>query len=277
MDIETNYGNIRRILHERFGIECPDALPPLAKKNAARYFQLKQINNWSEFEAASLNKETFFFVELAEIFLNSHSFFYREPVHFNILQEKIFGTWRDEYRKNGELDLRVWSAASSFGAEAYSILFSMLEYFGEDYWNYDAGVLATDISISALQKGSRGEFTHRELNRLDWHLNLTAANAEKYFRQTGADKYTIHEKLRSEILFRWLNLNDEFRFKEKFDLIFFRNALIYFDGEHQRKLLGKITDNLKIGGVLILGLTDGKRHIDPRLELIDKSTYLRTE
>ena len=186
--------------------------------------------------------------ELANRISTNHTAFYREEAHFKMLREKILPEITARKAAAHDFDLRVWCAASATGEEAYTILFTLMNFFGQEYSRWRAGVLATDISAEALATGKRGVYNRQRVEPVPKDLLL------RYFDRIGEDAYEVKPEIRSEVTFRRLNLNSEtYPFRHKFDIIFCRNVMIYFSRSIRLRLLEKMRDWLVPGGVLFVG------------------------
>lgn len=191
----------------------------------------------------------------------NHTYFMREPRHFEFLKDVILP--RQE-KTNRERSLRIWSAGCSTGEEAYTAVMVMKDYFlGSPGWDYR--ILATDISTKVLASAQQGSYTAESLR------NLPSEWERRYFRKSG-DTYALSEEIRREVIFRQLNLMDDFHFKRPFDLIFCRNVMIYFNQDSKNRLVQKFYELLKPGGFLFIGHSEtiqrdaaGFRYIEPSI------------
>jgi chemotaxis protein methyltransferase CheR len=142
--------------------------------------------------------------------------------------------------------LRIWCAAASTGQEAFSLAM-LLDGMAPRLSGWDVRILATDLSLAALERARAGLYTHFEVQRgLPIHLLL------KHFEQAG-DMWRIGSELRAMVTFEPLNLIDDFAPLGVFDLILCRNVLIYFDEATKRDVLERVADRLAHEGRLILG------------------------
>lgn len=186
--------------------------------------------------------------ELANRISTNHTAFFREDAHFNLLLNSLLPEMVERKTRAGDMDLRIWCAACATGEEAYTILFTLLKFFGRDYGKWRAGVLATDISAEALEVGKRGRYSEARMSPVP----KDAVNL--YFDRIDADTYEVKPEYRSEVTFRRLNLvNDIYPFRAKFDLIFCRNVMIYFTRSLREALLMRMHDWLNAGGYLFIG------------------------
>ncbi len=189
--------------------------------------------------------------KLISIFTINHTDFFREQLHFDFFTSEVLPNITSDTPSIIDNDIRIWSAASSTGEEPYSILMAMIDFFGDDYWKLDAGVLATDIDKEALSKGINGIFRHSKVKK------LSRGKISKFFSRLNDREYLIDERLRKEILFRWLNLNvTKFPMKNNFHVIFCRNVLQYFPIDIRGQIVQKLSNCLLKNGYLFLGISE---------------------
>jgi chemotaxis protein methyltransferase CheR len=191
------------------------------------YLRLVQAENSSEREA---------FVNALTTNLTA---FFREPHHFELLAT------RAQARAGRGAPMRVWSSACSTGEEAWSIAMVLREA------DCPGDVLGTDIDTEVLQTASTGVY------RSDRIAGLPPERLRKHFlRGTGSNEgfVSIRPELRPLVKFGQLNLQSAaWPAQERFDAIFCRNVVIYFDRESQKRLLARLADLLVPGGLLMVG------------------------
>ncbi len=175
----------------------------------------------------------------------NHTYFMREPEHFYFFRDKVLPYLQHEILNK---DLRVWSAGCSSGEEPYTLAMIIDEYFGSDKKNWDAKILATDISLKALEDAKKGTYSNKDIAPMpaNWKLN--------YFRKIDSEISAVSDAIKDEVLFRRFNLmNPSFSFKKKFHVIFCRNVMIYFNNETKHELVSKFYDATEKGGYLFIG------------------------
>jgi len=176
-------------------------------------------------------------------------FFFREKDHFQFLQSNILPEIIAKKHLNRSKKIRIWCAASSSGEEPYTLVISILEAMNTINW--DIKMLATDISSNILNKAREGKYKHQQLKEMSAFLT------EKYFDSKFIDQeklFIIKPLVKSMISFKKFNLmTPRFPFKGKFDFIFCRNVMIYFDLETQQRLVNKMIDYLEDDGYLFVG------------------------
>ncbi|HTF96546.1 MAG TPA: protein-glutamate O-methyltransferase CheR [Cellvibrio sp.] len=149
--------------------------------------------------------------------------------------------------------VRIWSAACSSGQEPYSISM-MVEEFKRQAMNLprQVQIVATDLSSTVLEQARRGEY-----DKLSVMRGLSAERLERYFDNPIPTLWRVKSVVKERIDFRSLNLMDSYAGLGKFDIVFCRNVLIYFNADLKRQILQKIHTALKPQGLLFLGSSEG--------------------
>lgn len=148
---------------------------------------------------------------------------------------------------------RIWSAACSYGHEAYSMSIIIDEYILKNPGSFpaDIQIVGTDISSRVVKAATAAEY-----NRLSMARGLTDERKKKYFTKTANETYKLNEKLKRRVRFQHLNLLDSFATMGKFDIIFCRNVLIYFSNENKAEIMNKFAKCLHKDGILVLGASE---------------------
>jgi chemotaxis protein methyltransferase CheR len=184
-----------------------------------------------------------------ELMLNrlttNYTYFMREEAHFNFFRDTIL-PYLLEKKKNKVLS--IWSAGCSSGEEPYTISMLIKETLGAQAALWDTRVLATDISQNALKAAREAVYDEDSLR------NLSPAWKSKYFvKASGEGIYSVAPAIKSNVIFQTFNLMDPIHFRLKFDVIFCRNVMIYFDQNTKDALLQRFYDATAPGGYLLIG------------------------
>jgi len=171
------------------------------------------------------------------------SHFFREAHHFRILESDILPPLIERARAGGRV--RIWSAGCSTGQEPFSIAMILLSAFPEA-GRHDIRILASDIDEAVLETARRGTYAERLLQ------DVGDALRRQFFTAEG-DDFTVCDRLRALVTFRRLNLIGDWPIKGRFDAIFCRNVVIYFDAATQAALWPRFHRLLEPGGVLFVG------------------------
>lgn len=187
-------------------------------------------------------------VELLDKITTNHTFFMREPEHFQFFRTVALPQLELTVK---DRDLRVWSAGCSTGQEAYTLSMLLNDHFSAGKGTWDTTLLATDISTRALAKACAGVYSSEEI------ADLPLSWRRDYFRRVQDDSWAVTDALKQKVVFRNFNLMEgTFPFKRRFHVIFCRNVMIYFDEGTRLTLLEKFWNTLEFGGYLFLGHTE---------------------
>ncbi len=147
-----------------------------------------------------------------------------------------------------------------------------LQHHLSDFEKWDIKILATDISAKVLTHAMRGAYDPKTVEGLSKEIIGDAFETKK----TEEGRYQIHTSLRDKVLFRKYNLvTDPFFFKNRFDMIFCRNVMIYFDDVTRHNLIGRFTTLLQKGSPLFLGSSESLTTHRESLKLLGSSIYQR--
>jgi chemotaxis protein methyltransferase CheR len=192
--------------------------------------------------------------------------FFRESGHY---QELIRRLRERGQARDPQLPWRLWSAACSTGEEPYSMAMALLEGLGA---GTPFKILATDISSGVVAAATRGLYTAERTS------SLPLGYRDRYFQRLhpkGEATYSVGEALRETVQFSRFNLNDpdDYVFTRKFDAIFCRNVMIYFDRPTQETLVQRLSALLAPEGLLFTGFSESLIGIKQDLKTLSPSVY----
>ncbi|AGZ46369.1 CheR family methyltransferase [Actinoplanes friuliensis] len=162
-------------------------------------------------------------------------------------------------RPGANRKVRIWSAASSSGQEAYSLAITLQENLPAG-WSYE--IMGSDISTEMIKRAEAAEYSQVEVNR-----GLPAAQLVQYFERAGAH-WRITQSLRRNVSFKLMNLTAPLPPMPPFDVIFLRNVLIYFDVATKKSVLRNVARLLRPDGWLFLGAAETTIGIDDNYERV---------
>ncbi len=195
--------------------------------------------------------------EVTEAMTTNESLFFRDIKPFDILRQSVLPRLLEA--RGAERRIRIWSAACSSGQEPYSICM-VLKEAGALLSGWRVEIVATDLSDEMLEKAKAGIYSQFEVQR-----GLPITHLVKYFQKVG-DKWQVDAALRGMIDFRKFNLLDDPVTLGRFDVIFCRNVLIYFDGPTKSRVLDRMSRLLPDDGVLYLGGAETVLGLSQRFE-----------
>lgn len=256
---ERDFEKIRALIHKRAGISLGSHKREMVYSRLARRLRTLQLADFSTYlaqlEADERSSEWEYFTNALTTNLTS---FFREAHHFPLLAEHA--------KKIGR-PYSVWCAAASTGEEPYSIAITLAEALGER-----AGtVLATDIDTQVLAKARSGIYTAEQVSR------LSQERLKRFFlKGTGARAGSVKVKpeLAATVTFEPLNLlAPDWGLREKFDAIFCRNVMIYFDKPTQGQILERFAPLLKPNGLLFAGHSENFSYVPRAFQLRGQTVY----
>jgi chemotaxis protein methyltransferase CheR len=242
-----DYDFLRKLLKERSGLDLSadkqylveSRLMPLARK--AGLPGIPELVQKMKSGAEALT------VEVVEAMTTNETFFFRDKIPFDHLRDTILPALMQS--RASRKTLRIWCAAGSTGQEPYSIAMVLKEKAGAlSGWRTE--IVATDLSQEVLEKSRAGLYSQFEVQR-----GLPIQLLVKYFTQIG-ELWQINSELRAMVQHKQLNLLQDFSHLGKFDVIFCRNVLIYFDQETKINIFERMARVIEPDGMLMLGAAE---------------------
>lgn len=195
--------------------------------------------------------------------------FFREPAHFSFLEDVVLPGLAAS-AEPGRL-LTFWSAACSSGEEPYT-LGMLLNEFTRFRPGLDFGILATDVSTRVLAQAVHGIYDASRIEPVPEPLRC-----RYLLRDSLHKRVRIVPELRSKVSFHRLNLmDDDYRVRTMFDVVFLRNVLIYFERRIQEAVVNKLCRNLKPGGFLFVGHAESLAGFDVPLTQVGHAVFRKT-
>lgn len=227
----------------------------------AKRLDYYELNNYGDYYALATDPDySDEFQMLVNILTTNETYFFREPKHFEFFRENILKPWRGER-------FRAWSAASSSGEEAYSLAMVAAETLGMRDWE----IFASDLSTRVLEAARTGVYLMDRLQHMDNRL------LEKYCLKgvrTQEGYFRIHPKLRNRVTFNQVNLKNPLPASlGKFEVIFLRNVLIYFDQDIKKQVVERLITALQPGGYFFISHSESLHRVTEQLEQIKPSIY----
>ncbi|WP_243372864.1 CheR family methyltransferase [Geotalea sp. SG265] len=259
---EEEFESIRGLIHRIAGISLSPNKKDLVYSRLARRLRARRLVSFTDYigilEGGDRNEREAFINALTT---NMTSFF-REAHHFPILARHL-----ESVREKRAI--AFWTCASSTGEEPYSLAITAVEQFNS--FNAPVRIFATDIDTSVLERARRGIYSLEQLQM------LAPERLKRFFLRGGGENAgfaKVKPELQEMISFRQLNLlNDDWGIRERYDAIFCRNVLIYFDKATQQRVLKKLARYLKPDGLLFVGHSESLQHDGELFRLCGKTVY----
>lgn len=232
-------------IHQRHGIDFSCYEPKSLTRRVIRALHIFKMNSIHELWGKILKEHSFIYPFMDEISVGLTSMF-RDPV----LWKKLRSMLNHEY--SGKSHLSIWHAGCSTGEEVYTmgIVLHESKYRGR------VVARATDISMQAMETAKRGEYYYIKMddyanNYKQYHPTGTLT----HFYTNDGNVARMDTTLIKHVSFDYHNLITD-AFEARYDIIFCRNVMIYFDTNAKRKLFDKFHEALSPGGLLIIGFYD---------------------
>ncbi|MFG0607342.1 protein-glutamate O-methyltransferase CheR [Vibrio mimicus] len=263
---EKDFKFIQWFMHKTVGIYLPDSKRAMVYGRLSRQMRRKGLQRFKEFRELIENDEQERIHFINTLTTNKTEFF-RESHHFDFIEKALVEEWRKE--RVGQL--RFWSAGCSTGEEPYTLV-SVLESAGVLDFCPDVKIWATDLDTAVLDKARLGIYP----------IELQSSIPTRYLRRSFVrgvkdqqGNMKIKHYLQRHIEFRQVNLIQDWPFREQMDLIFCRNVMIYFDRPTQEQLIERFHQQLKPGGVLMLGHSESVGRCSSLFHHLGHTIYVR--
>ncbi|HJV64146.1 MAG TPA: CheR family methyltransferase [Geomonas sp.] len=238
---DLEFARVRELIHRKAGIALAPGKKEMVYSRLARRLRtlgLESFAGYLQLVEAGDERELEAFINALTTNLTS---FFREPHHFRLLGERLA-------RQGSRRAVAIWSCGCSTGEEPYSIAMTARQALGE---RASLQILATDIDTAVLARARQAVYQLDQLQKVPGEL------LRRFFlRGTGGKEGLgmVKEELKRLVSFQRLNLQSErWPVAERFDYIFCRNVMIYFDRQTQRNILQRLAGRLNPGGLLFVG------------------------
>lgn len=267
----------REVIFRETGIKMPESKEHLI---AARLRKRLIAGNFRDldaylaflFEEGGLRDE---WPDILDLITTNKTDFFREPAHFDIMAQRILPAALRAARPGAAVRFRLWSAAASTGAEAYTAAMILADAAREDP-RLDWMILGTDISPGVVGQAERAIYSRKEIAPVPVEMRARHLMAGRHGH--GSAQFRIVPELRRRVRFAEMNLIDPpYPVAADLDVIFLRNVLIYFDPDQQARVISEIVTHLKPGGHFFVGHSESMVVEDPRLDQIAPAAFRRKD
>ena len=250
---------IVRLVYEKSGISLHAGKKPLVVARLQKRLAALSLDSYGDYlKYVARDESGEEVVALLDAIATNHTYFYREEQHFALLANRVVPELG-----RGKAPLDVWCAAASTGEEAYTIAMTLAGLQPPVNFN----LMASDLSTRALKAA------HAGIYKMEGVSVLPPETLRTYFERglgESAGLVRVRKELRDMVEYRRLNLLEVDRLDRKFDVIFCRNVMIYFDRAVQQRVVTMLERHLRPGGYLFVshseslnGITHGLRWIAP--------------
>lgn len=251
---DAEFHDFQRFVYETAGISMHAGKKALICGRLSKRLQHHHLRSYSEYFALLHSEGGTIEQQIClDLLTTNETYFFREPKHFEWLVQHL------HTRATSAQTLRVWSAASSSGEEAYTLAMLLAEHCQQP-WQ----VLGSDISTRVLERARTGHYTMARAKHIPESL------LKKYcLRGTGSQEGTflLRKEVRQQVEFAHINLNTTLPPLGQFDVIFLRNVMIYFDTATKQAVIGRLVQQLRPGGYLCIGHSESLNDLHHGLQL----------
>lgn len=261
---DNDFQKLVKFVHQNYGIDLTKKRQLITGRLSNTILSMG-FSSFQEYVDHLINNQR---PEDLELMLNklttNYTFFMREGAHFEFFTNTIL-PYLEKTKKDRVLS--IWSAGCSSGEEPYTISILLKEYFGAKASMWDTRVLATDISQNALHAAANAVYDEDSLKE------LSPGWKKKYFTQVDKGTYSVSKAIKDNVIFRTFNLMDPIKFRLKFDVIFCRNVMIYFDQATKEALVNRFYNATNPGGYLLIGHSEGINKSATQYQYLMPATY----
>lgn len=261
-----DFTRLKTFMYNNYGINL-EKKEKLIETRLALVVKRMGFNDFSSYIDALMKDRSGEMVAIiVEKLTTNFTYFMREEQHFSFLKDKII---LNKIKSPLTKEINIWCAASSSGEEPYCLAMTSKSALGMNK-RVNISITASDISRNVLNIAKRGIYSKEKVAK------LPQAWVKNYFKQTDNKNYEVVDEIKKMINFKYFNLNDGVGWeKSKYDVIFCRNVMIYFDDPTKKKLCKRLYDSLKPGGYLIIGLSENLSTLTNDFERVEPSVYKR--
>lgn len=264
---DRDFSKIVGLVREHTGINLNDGKRDMVYSRLAR--RLRQLNltyfkDYCSLLEDSNNPEIGNFINSVTTNLTA---FFREDHHFQYLKNTLLPSLMKINQDTRRI--RIWSAGCSTGEEPYSIAMTVRDVIPEDS-GWDVRILATDLDTNVLETGHNGIYTNDRVKGLPKPI------LKRWFLKGKGEsdgKVRVSRELRDMISFKQLNLMGEWPMKNKVDILFCRNVVIYFDKPTQTVLFDRYANAMQDHGHLFVGHSETLYKVSERFSLLGQTIY----
>lgn len=251
---------IRDLVKDYCGLYFDDASRYLIERRLSRRVRnhhLDTFRDYYRFMLYNRNSEEEL-TAIIDILTVNETYFFREQNQLKAFSEEILEELKEKNKSRKKL--KIWSAGCSTGEEPYTIAMLIEERGNFEGW--DIEIHGSDINQRVLQVARKGVYRKISFRTTDAYMK------KKYFNPENGN-YRIHDSLKENVTFSYLNLLDPFKMKflGNMDVILCRNVLIYFDNESRKKVIENMYQRLVNGGYLLLGHAESLMNVSTAFNL----------
>lgn len=270
--IKSTVEQVSKIVSQMAGIQLgPRQFSMVENRLRTRMLRL-EIESFSEYLTYLKQNQEDESLALVSLMTTHHTYFFREFSHFEYLLNKSLDKIVEKSKARGDKKIRIWSAASSRGQEAYSLAMFFKFHLESSYPGIDFEIWGTDIDQESVKHAENGVYKAEELKK-----SPAMYIGDNWIRGKGEikDFVKIKQDLKKKCHFQVANLLDcqSFLKDKNFDIIFCRNVFIYFNSEQIKKCTSDFLSHLDHDGFLFLGVSESLNGLSLKVNSTGPSVY----
>jgi chemotaxis protein methyltransferase CheR len=261
---DRDLGQIVRLVYDRSGITLHEGKRSLVTARLQKRLRVHGYRTFAQYlQHVENDRNGDELTELLDAIATNHTYFFREEQHFEMLGSRVVPEWRAR-RESGPF--RVWSAACSTGEEPYTIAMTLRDMPGAPEYS----IAASDLSTKALRAAKAAVYKMQAVQSLP--RDILRRHFERGLgEQAGLAR--VAREVRSKVTFRNLNLLEITDLGERFDVVFCRNVMIYFDKAVQQRVVQMLERHVKPGGYLFISHAESLNGVSHHLRWIAPAVY----
>ncbi|MCG8408375.1 MAG: protein-glutamate O-methyltransferase CheR [Phycisphaerales bacterium] len=262
----AEFKKIASFVYEKTGIHLEESKLGLLSNRLRKRLRALKLDTFNDYFKLIQSKEGYEqeLPHFLSAVTTNETYFFRNEKLWEYFSNDLIPNFI-KMKGSGSKAVRIWSAASSTGAEAYTAAILLRELL-PNFNSWNVRIIGTDISKNVLDAAKAGVYNTYALSK------TSKERVERWFKPVG-DDFELKDEIKKLVTFQFHNLRDKFP-NGRFDLIFLRNVLMYFDNKMKKQAITVVSDALAQGGHLIIGDVDPIRTI-PELNEHMKLDYIR--
>jgi len=264
---DNDFKHVQKLIYDHAGISLSEQKKDLVYSRLAKRLRQHKIHRFDTYLQLLDDIDNPEWQDFINALTTNLTSFFRENHHFIRLASYLKEKFPHATTEN---PVKIWCSASSTGEEPYSIAMTVASAY--ERLNPPVKILATDLDTQVLEKARKGVY------QLDIIGKFTSVQKSHFLLEGSGSKagqVMMRPELKSLITFKQLNLLAEWPMKGKFDIIFCRNVMIYFDKPTQYQILENFAKHLTKGGLLIVGHSESFPDASHIFKLDRQTIYIR--
>ena len=266
--LPPEFEQLRALMYGSVGIALQQGKEELIRTRLLKRLRALGVTTFAKYLALVQSPAgTGEFSTMVDLLTTNKTNFFREEAHFDFIRERVLPRHRNE-----RSPVTIWSAGCSSGEEPYTLAMILRDQIPEPTFS-KCRILATDLSTIVLERAKLAIYD--ELNVADVPPEVQTKSFVPAPPLGGVRRFEVKAEVRKIVSFGRLNLNspDPWPMRGRFDLIFCRNVMIYFDDETRERLVNRFSDALSPGGFLFIGHSESLSALKVKLRYVKPAVY----